>query len=290
MNQATHDQLCRMPELRVCVPIVSAVVHARHSLRDAWLLAGALMGYTGNRGIPGAIANAIQKAEGAPPNLPKSIGQINAFLRTGIAPSGDKAQFGELLRILNLIDVLPDWSPPFGRLSADPTRMMDAYDGIERHYAQGNVVLMAEVGSVGRTPPSHESDLYHRRYRLHFRGGLKNVTALNPEQREVIYAPGAAYYVRKVEVGKAKEKKAETGKGPLAHTHIYLQHVTPSSPEYHQAVAANRIVDLRHPDAAAPPLLGPSSASASSSSSRGGGASGPSTPSGSRRGTLLALP
>jgi len=102
------------------------------------------------------------------------------------------------------------------------------------------VLVMAEVGSVSRRKPPSGSDLYKRRYRLHFSGGLKDVTLLNPAQQEVIYAPGAMYYVAERYTGKVKVKK-----GNQAHIHIKLKHVTRTSREYLAASASGHVIDLR---------------------------------------------
>lgn len=210
------------------VQVVNHLQARGEPLDRAWLLAGAILSYTGIAGLPKDIV----RATGTQEQYPKVTGQINTYLR------GEVAETDELLRLLELmedISKLPDWEK--GR--NDPTRMMHHYPGIELDYKVGNVLLMAEVGSVARNGPA--PGMYAHQYRLHFEGGLKDITVINPQQQEVIYAPGSAYLVVATRTGKVKEKK-----GNQAHEHIYLRYVTPESDDYRNAMAKGKLLDLRN--------------------------------------------
>jgi hypothetical protein len=223
-----HNQALRQKYV-VLVGVVEQLCSKGKSLDDAWLLAGAIYAYTGIASIPDDIVLAAGARKG---DYPKVVGQINDFLR-GKSTGGSKAQNEELLALLTGIEALPDWNSG----SNDPTRMMDAYDKIDRDYKVGNIVIMAEVGSVSRHRPA--PGLYDKQYRLHFEGGLKDISAINPQQREVLYAPSSAYQVWKRETGKTKVKK-----GNQAHEHIYLRYISKDSAEYKKADAAGKVLDL----------------------------------------------
>ena len=202
--------------------------------QEAWLLAGALLAYTGNAAINADIlkATGLAKSKARPEGaFPKAIGKINDVLRGAAAPELDK--YKALAQLLKGISVLPDFRP--GRFQ-DPTRMMNAYPTIDTDYAVGNVVIMADVGSVNRS--GADPGYYKRQYRLHFTGGLKDISALNPAQQEVVYAPGTAYLVTNVRIGKKKVKK-----GDQSHIHIYLRHITNTDPAWPTSPA--KIKDLR---------------------------------------------
>jgi hypothetical protein len=218
----------------VLLPTVNALTAKGKTRNEAWLIAGALLGYTGNSAIPGPIrkATGTQVARDEPEIFAKPA-LVNDALR-GTTAATD--QIRALLMLLEGIALLPDVAD--ARL--DPTRMMNSYPLIDTHYAVGNVLIMGEVGSVSRDEPASASVLYKRQYRLHFKGGLKDVTLLNPAQTEVIYAPGAMYYVVSRRVGKVKVKK-----GNQAHIHVHLKHVTRASAEYVKASAEGKVMDLR---------------------------------------------
>lgn len=204
---------------------------SRGQSRDrAWLLAGAIHSYTGIASIPLEIVRATESEN----SYPKVVGTINDYLRGKLKETDQLRNLGELFEGL---DLLPDWAAG----DCDPTRMMDHYDGIEEDYHVGNVLLMAEVGSVSRHGPA--PGYYTKQYRLHIEGGLKDITAINPGQQEVIYAPGSAYLVRDRRTGKSKAKK-----GNQSHEHIYLRYVTPESDEFQHARQNGRLFDLRDPN------------------------------------------
>jgi hypothetical protein len=75
-----------------------------------------------------------------------------------------------VLELLKGISLSPERKPGFLQ---EPTRMMDHYDEIDTHYQVGNVPFMAEVGSVSRNGPA--PGCYTKQYRLHIRGGLKDL-------------------------------------------------------------------------------------------------------------------
>jgi hypothetical protein len=224
----TDDQK-RQLETRfpVLVQPVNRLMSRGKTLDEAWLIAGAIYSYTGIASIPGEITDATNTKD----NYPKVVGTINNYLRGKIAETDE---LRNLLALFEGINLLPDWDAG----SKDPTRMMDAYPDIERDYKVGNVLLMAEVGSVSRNKPA--PGMYQHQYRLHFVGGLKDITAINPDQQEVIYAPGSAYLVESRQTGKVKEKK-----GNQAHEHIHLRYVTPESDEYRNARLNGKLFDLR---------------------------------------------
>lgn len=204
---------------------------SRGLTRDrAWLLAGAIHSYTGIASIPLDIVRATDSAN----IYPKVVGTVNDYLRGKLQETD---QLRNLAGLFEGLDLLSDWAAG----DCDPTRMMDHYDGIEQDYQVGNVLLMAEVGSVSRHRPA--PGYYAKRYRLHMEGGLKDITAINPGQQEVIYAPGSAYLVRDRRTGKSKAKK-----GNQSHEHIYLRHVRPESDAYQQAEQQGRLFDLRNPN------------------------------------------
>jgi hypothetical protein len=226
MTDEQHQQLSQThPALAVTVlDLVTRGVD-----RDqAWLLAGALIAYTGIASIPQDILHAAGKQK---TDYPKVVGQVNDVLRGRMASSG---ALDNLVELLKGIEEMPDWLQG----DNDPTRMMDAYPGIEKDYKVGNVVIMAEVGSVSRNRP--DRGLYAKQYRLHFQGGLKDISHINPAQQEVIYAPGSAYLVTQWRTGKVKHKK-----GDQAHEHIYLQYVSRDSKEFKQASSTGHVVDKR---------------------------------------------
>lgn len=232
MTEKIHvGLLSAYPVLR---PSVEALMARGKSRNEAWLIAGALLGYTGARPIPGPIRKATgMQAKTGEEDPIENPSLVNKALRGEIGVTGPVRA---LVTLLEGIDALPDVDDT----EMDPTRMMNSYPLIDTHYAVGSVLIMAEVGSVSRNAPASGSDLYQRRYRLHFKGGLKDVTLLNPAQQEVIYAPGAMYHVESRRVGKVKVKK-----GNQAHVHIYLRHVTRASPEYLHAHATGHLWDLR---------------------------------------------
>ncbi|HEY4218692.1 MAG TPA: hypothetical protein VGM67_16235 [Gemmatimonadaceae bacterium] len=232
MSDTVHQGL--LAGYRVLGPSVAALMARGKSRNEAWLIAGALLGYTGARPIPGPIRKATgTQTKKDEPEVFENPSLVNKALRGTV---GITEPLRALVTLLEGIELLPDVDDR--RL--DPTRMMDWYAAIDTHYAVGNVLKMAEVGSVSRNKPASGSELYKSVYRLHFKGGLKDVTLLNPAQEEVIYAPGAMYYVVSRRVGKVKVKK-----GNHAHIHIYLKHVTLASPEYKAASAAGHVIDLR---------------------------------------------
>ncbi len=216
------------------IPTVNALTAKGKTRNAAWLLAGALYGYTGNVAIPTMIrkATGTHATKDTPEIYPKPA-LANDALR-GTIPATD--QLRALVLLLEGIALLPDLPDA----DLDPTRMMNAYPLIDTHYAVGNVLIMGEVGSVSRDEPASASVLYKRQYRLHFKGGLKDVTLLNPAQTEVIYAPGALYYVVSRRVGKVKVKK-----GNQAHVHVHLRHVTRGSAEHVAASMGGKLFDLR---------------------------------------------
>jgi hypothetical protein len=172
---------------------------------EAWLTAGAIYAYTGIASIPKDI---VVAAGANPKDYPKVVGQINDALRGNVDCT---EQFNNVLGLLRNIELLPDYDNP----GMDPTRMMDGYQNIAVDYTAGNVLLMAEVGSVCRHRPA--PGYYAKQYRLHISGGLKDVTFLNAAQQELIYAPFSPYRVDRWRTGKVKAKK-----GNQAHEHIYL--------------------------------------------------------------------
>lgn len=212
----------------VLVQPVNCLLSRDKTLDEAWLIAGAIYSYTGIASIPVEITNATKT------NVvyPKVVGQINNYLRGKIAETNEMRN---LLALFKDINLLPDWH---AGEKDDPTRMMDHYTDIDRDYEVGNVLLMADVGSVSRDRPA--PGYYQSTYRLHFDGGLKDITAINPAQQEVIYAPGSAYLVVSTRTGKIKDKK-----GNQAHEHIYLRYVTPESDEYTNARLQGKLFDLR---------------------------------------------
>lgn len=232
ISNETHQAL--LSAYPVLGPTVAMLIAKGKGRNEAWLIGGALLGYTGNVAIPGPIrkATGTQQARGEPDLFPKPATVNNALRGTIPATEGLRV----MIRLLESIELMPDIDDS----GIDPTRMMDYYPAIDTHYAVGNVLIMAEVGSVGRSKPASGSELYKRKYRLHFKGGLKDVTLLNPAQQEVIYAPGAMYYVESRRIGKVKEKK-----GNQAHVHIHLKHVTRASPEYVKASSDSKVIDLR---------------------------------------------
>ena len=135
------------------------------------------------------------------------------------------------------IAALPDWTPTAGSV---PTRMMDNYPGLLADYAPGNLLVMAEIGSVSRSKPPTASDLYRLKYRLEFEGGLKDIFAYNEDQQEVIYTPGSMYQVISAADGKVNDKKGPDG-APQAHMHIKLRYI--GNPTIANQQAAR---DLRH--------------------------------------------
>ena len=171
----------------------------------AWLIAGAIDAYTGNQGISTRIIAATGATQH---DYPKVVGQINDALRGKVVYS---RQLQNVLELLSHIERLPDHP----RGTQDPTRMMDSYPDIDKHYQVGNVLLMAEVGSVCRNRPA--PGMYAKQYRIHMVGGLKDITDLNPAQQELVYAPGTPYEVTRRWVGKKKAKK-----GNQSHIHIEL--------------------------------------------------------------------
>lgn len=225
MTDDEHTQL--QASFPVLVQPVSHFMARRVDRDRAWLIAGAIQAYTGVASIPPEIVRATQSEN----RYPKVVGSINDYLRGERKETEQLSNLGELFGALSL---LPDWNAG----KCEPTRMMDYYEGIEQDYQVGNVLLMAEVGSVSRHGPA--SAYYERKYRIHIKGGLKDITAINPEQQEVIYAPGSAYLVESRRTGKPKIKK-----GNQAHEHIYLRHVTPESDEYRDALRMERLFDLR---------------------------------------------
>ena len=241
MDDATYKFLCEEKSLTSCVQAVTQLVNGGMSRNDAWMLAGEIYGYTGNVKPP----DLIFKMTGTNKDMyPRNPGGINDYLRDK-APGSD-LQMENLLGLFRDISLLPDWTPS---VANKPTRMMDAYPLIDQDYREGNVLLMADVGSVARDAPDSKSEYYKRQYRLHVTGGLKDVTAMNKAQQEVIYAPGSAYLVVNREAGKVKAKK-----GNQAHEHIYLQYVLPDSNEYKTAAAKGRVFDLRDPKRHSPAI------------------------------------
>jgi hypothetical protein len=211
----------------VLVQPVNHLVSRGETLDQAWLIGGAILAYTGIASIPVQI---IKATDSESSDYPKVVGQINEYLRGNIKPSD---AFDRLKDLFEALDKLPDWSEG----SNDPTRMMHGYPDIDKDYKVGNVLLMAEVGSVSRHRPA--DGYYKYPYRIHVKGGLKDITALNPAQQEVIYAPGSAYLVEDRRTGKVKSKK-----GDQAHEHIYLRYVRRDSDEFRTAAANNKVFDL----------------------------------------------
>jgi hypothetical protein len=205
MDKATEDQLTKShPLLR---RIVDPLKQAGVSTDEAWLSAGAIEAYTSVSGISPDILTGTGKAHD---EYPKVVGTINKALR-GEAKWTDAHT--NLLALMKNIELLPEYFVA----GQDPTRMMTWYSQLETHYREGNVLLMAEVGSVCRHRPA--PGLYQWKYRVHISGGLKDISFLNPAQQEVIYAPGTPYLVKARRTGKVKEKK-----GNQAHEHIYLEY------------------------------------------------------------------
>ncbi len=205
MDKATEEQLTKKnPLLR---RIVDPLKEAGVSTDEAWLSAGALEAYTSVSGISSDILTATGKARD---DYPKVVGTINKALR-GETKWSDA--YTNLLALMKNIERLPAYFVA----GQDPTRMMTWYSQLETHYRVGNVLLMAEVGSVCRHRPA--PSLYQWKYRIHISGGLKDISFLNPLQQEVIYAPGTPYLVKERHTGKVKVKK-----GNQAHEHIYLEY------------------------------------------------------------------
>lgn len=143
-------------------------------------------------------------------DYPKVVGQVNNALRGEVVMT---PQLQNALALLRNIELLPDHRVD----GMDPTRMMAAYPQIDNDYKVGNTLLMAEVGSVSRHRPA--PGYYHKQYRIHIDGGLKEITFINPVQQELVYAPGTPYLVTERRVGKVKKKK-----GDQSHVHIYLRY------------------------------------------------------------------
>lgn len=210
--------------LNIKFPTLKAIAARLHdqgkSWGESWIFAGAIEGYCGNAPIPVEIWKLIggsfmsdlfpKLPDGVKKeHFPKSIGQINVALQ------GGKIKWTEELRnaltLMKNLELLQDHNAP----GQDPTRMMDSYPKIDEHYQVGKTILMAEVGSVSRNRPA--PGYYQKKYRIHIRGGLKDLTAVNKTQQELLYAPSSPYYVESRRTGKIKAKK-----GNQAHEHIYL--------------------------------------------------------------------
>lgn len=189
------------------VRIVDPLKRAGISTDEAWLSAGAIEAYTAIASIPVDIVTA---ANASATDYPKVVGRINDALRGSVTWTDE---FENLLALLKNIEHLPVYAVP----GQDPTRMMDGYALIDAHYRVGNVLLMAEVGSVCRHRPADA--YYQRKYRIHIDGGLKDISFLDDKMQEVIYAPGTPYLVKARRTGKVKVKK-----GNQAHEHIYLEY------------------------------------------------------------------
>ncbi|HEY9010150.1 MAG TPA: hypothetical protein VIN06_03960 [Devosia sp.] len=235
MNDDDETVLLNAAHYKALIPIVNCVRSRGMARDEAWLFAGALLQYTAN----GKIDRLIMKhtAPLSDEFFTGKVGTINQELRSGRRSEGMDGLIELFTRGLGL---LPDYIPPRGQI---PTRMMEPYEDIDAHYAVGKVLIMAEVGSVGKVKPPSDSQYYKRRYRLEFDGGLKDISNLNAAQQEVLYAPGSHYRVEAIRDGKVKDKKGIAG-SPQAHRHITLKFLRADSPEVRNT-APTDLIDLR---------------------------------------------
>jgi len=229
MSAATNTKLrAGLPGLVSIVDMLST----QKCLNIAWLLASAVEGYTGNAKFNLAVIKAVgitRFGENLPllqPNL------VNQGLRGDIAAS---PQVRATVALFEEIATLPDI--PDERLK--PTRMLKPYPLLEHHFQIGNVLQMAEVGSVSRHVLRND-DLYKYKYRLEVHGGLKDFTAINRPQAEVLYAPGTIYEIMARRTGKVKEKK-----GNQAHQHVEMRRRNPGDSEVVAAKIRGNFWDLR---------------------------------------------
>ena len=235
MDDDDERVLLGMDHYKKLIPIVNGV-YAKGMRKDrAWLFAGAILQYTAN----GKIDKVIIRHTRIKDVYKGVVGSINDSLRTGRREPGME----ELIALMtDGLNKLPDYVPKKGEI---PTRMMNWYEGIDIHYKVGNVLKMAEVGSVGKKKPRSATELYKRRYRIEFFGGLKDISNLNAAQEEVLYAPGSHYRVVSVTDGKSKAKKGQPG-SPQSHRHIALQFIAADQQEL-RTMDQNMIVDLQAP-------------------------------------------
>jgi len=233
MRDDDERELLGMDHYKILISIVN-IVRSKGMRRDkAWLFAGAILQYTAN----GKIDNAIVIRTRIKGVYKGAVGSINGSLRTGKRDPGMQ----ELIELMaEGLSMLPDYVPKKGEI---PTRMMNAYPGIDNHYKVGNVLKMAEVGSVGKKKPPSATELYKRRYRLEFYGGLKDISNLNAAQDEVLYAPGSHYRVVSVTDGKSKDKKGQPG-SPQSHRHIALQFIAADEQEL-RTMQQDKLIDLQ---------------------------------------------
>ena len=217
MTPQDEEFLLALKQFKKVGTMVAHMKASGFSATEAWLFAGAIMSYTGNSKIPDLIMDrTVPDSAGI---FVGKVGEVNNALRLGHTrgPTLDAL----IALMARGIRALPDWTPRAGDV---PTRMIDHYPNLAVDYAVGNLLVMAEVGSVGRSKPPTGSTYYQKRYRLEYEGGLKDIFAFNEDQQEVIYAPGSIYQVVSAADGKVKPKKGPQG-APQAHMHISLLYV-----------------------------------------------------------------